>query len=130
MFKSKRFYLNGLIWKVRVVNYLSPMLVDRSGVRSVATTDPVSRTIYFSSDLSGDMLTKVLIHELGHCAMISYNLIDDIHRMVKQEYWYDAEEWMCNFISDYGMKIFSIVYSILGEEAFDYVIYRIEKLIA
>ena len=62
--------------------------------------------------------------------MISFNLLEDIHRMVKPEYWFEAEEWLCNFLSDYGFKIFSIAYSILSEDAFDYVIYRFERMIA
>ena len=106
------------------------MLMDRTGTHTVATTDPITRTIYLSSYLHDGMLVKVLIHELGHCAMISFNLIEDIHRMVKPEYWLEAEEWLCNFLSDYGLKIFSIAYSILGEEAFDYVLYRFERMIA
>lgn len=130
MFKQKQFYLNGLVWKIRVVNHRSSMLMDRTGTRTVATTDPTTRTVYLSSDLHDGMLVKVLIHELGHCAMISFNLIEDIHRMVKPEYWLEAEEWLCNFLSDYGLKIFSIAYSILGEEAFDYVLYRFERMIA
>ena len=84
------------------------MLMDRTGTFTVATTDPITRTVYLSSDLHDGMLVKVLIHELGHCAMISFNLIEDIHRMVKPEYWFEAEEWLCNFLSDYGFKIFSI----------------------
>lgn len=104
--------------------------MDRTGTHTVATTDPITRTVYLSSDFHDGMLVKVLIHELGHCAMISFNLIEDIHKMVKPEYWLEAEEWLCNFLSDYGLKIFSIAYSILGEEAFDYVIYRFERMIA
>ena len=49
-----------------------------------------------------------MIHELGHCAIFSFDLLPDIHRMVKEKYWIEAEEWMCNFIADYGMMIFSI----------------------
>lgn len=55
------------------------MLMDRTGTHTVATTDPIIRTVYLSSDLHDGMLVKVLIHELGHCAMISFNLIEDIH---------------------------------------------------
>ena len=130
MFKQKQFYLNGLVWKIRVVNHRNSMLMDRTGTFTVATTDPITKTIYLSSDLHDGMLVKVLIHELGHCAMISFNLLEDIHRMVKPEYWFEAEEWLCNFLSDYGFKIFSIAYSILCEDAFDYVIYRFERMIA
>ena len=76
------------------------------------------------------MLTRVLIHELGHCAIFSFDLLDDIHRMVHPRYWLEAEELVCNFIADYGMKIFSIAYKILGDRAIDVVPREVERMIA
>ena len=61
---------------------------------------------------------------------MNIDLLDDIHRMVKHQYWVEAEEWVCNFIADYGLKIFSVAYSILGDEAWIFVPYELEKLIA
>ena len=92
-------------------------LVERSGRRTVATTDPKTGCIYLSNELRGKFLTKVLLHELGHCVIFSFNLLDDIHRMVLPKYWFEAEEWVCNFIADYGESIFGVAYSILGEDA-------------
>lgn len=108
----------------------SGWLVDRTGNLTVATTDPHTRCIYLSTDLSGDFLNRVLIHELGHCVMISYDLLDDIHRMIYPEYWIEAEEWVCNFIADYGLKIFSEAYRILGDDAWLVVPYELEKMVA
>ena len=62
-------------------------------------------TVYFSSALHGEALKRVLTHEVCHCAMMSYNLIEDIHRMVLPTYWVEAEEWVCNLIADYGASI-------------------------
>lgn len=87
-------------------------------------------TIFMSRSLSGALLIKVLIHELGHCALVSYGLLDDIHKVVKPEYWILAEEWVCNFIADYGAKIFSIAYSILGNDAWMFIPYELDKVIA
>jgi hypothetical protein len=50
--------------------------------------------------------------------------------MVYKRYWTEAEEWVCNFIADYGSKIFSIAYSFLGQDAFYFVPYEIEKMMA
>ena len=124
------FYMNGRLWHVRFVSPYSPYLVDRTDTLRVATTDPETSTIYLSKDLSGDFLNRVLIHELGHCAMVSYHLLEDIHRMVKPKYWMDAEEWVCNFIADYGLKIFSAAYSILGDQAWIYLPQEMGRLIA
>ena len=123
-----RFSMNGHSWNVRFVDAVSPMLMDRTNTQTVATTDPRTHLIYISNEIYGDFLIRVLIHELGHCALFSFNLLDDIHRMVKPEYWVEAEEWVCNFIADYGFKIFSSAFSILGYDAWRYIPYEFEKL--
>lgn len=46
--------------------------------------------------------------------MFSFDLLRDIHRMVHPEYWLEAEEWVCNFIADYGLLIFSCLDAIDG----------------
>ena len=124
------FTMNGYSWRVCFVDSDDPMLVDRTGELTVATTDPETLRVYISNSLDGSFLTRVLVHELGHCAMFSFGLLDDIHRMVHPRYWIEAEEWVCNFIADYGMKIFSVAYSILGERAIEVVPYEVERLVA
>lgn len=100
--------MNGYVWRVRYVHPKSDLLIDRTGNARVATTDPTTLCIYISQELYGDFSDRVLIHELGHCALFSFDLLADIHRMVHREYRIDAEEWICNFIADYGRLIFSI----------------------
>lgn len=106
------------------------MLVDRTGMLTVATTDPSTLTIYISNAIHGSFLTRVVIHELGHCAIYSFNLLDDIHRMVYPDMWIEAEEWVCNFIADYGMSIYEAAYDILGPNAVSVVPLEIERLIS
>lgn len=107
-----------------------PMLVDRSGKATVATTDPSTLSIYISDELDDEFLTRVLIHELGHCTIFSFGLLGDIHRMVYPLYWEEAEEWVCNFIADYGMMIFSIAKDTLGNKAVEIVPQELERLVA
>lgn len=122
--------MNGYLWKAVYVKPNDPMLVDRTGSLTVATTDPTNLTVYISNSLHGDFLNRVLIHELGHCAIFSFNLLPDIHRMCYPEYWVEAEEWVCNFIADYGLSIFEEAYYILGPEALYLVPREIERLIS
>lgn len=122
--------MNGYLWKVREVSSTSAMLIDRTGETRVATTDPVTRCVYLSDELCGDFKTTVLLHELGHCVMFSYGLLRDIHAVVDPEYWIEAEEWVCNFIADYGREVFQIVYEQFGEEAWECIPYEIERLIS
>ena len=122
--------MNGYSWKAVYVRPNDPMLVDRNAVLTVATTDPSTRTVYISNSIHGDFLVRVLVHELGHCAIFSYNLLPDIHRMVYPKYWEEAEEWVCNFIADYGMSIYRAAYDILGFSALDMIPQEIERLIS
>lgn len=99
--------MNGRLWRVRFVDPDSPYLVDRTGRRTLAVTDPKLQHVFVARGLRGPMLRKVLIHELGHVALVSYDLLPELHRMVKPVYWTDAEEWACNWIADYGDMIFA-----------------------
>ena len=122
--------MNGYLWHVYFVDPDDPILVDRTGTLTVATTDPTTLSVYISNDLSKDFRFHVLIHELGHCALFSFDLIDDIHRAVYPSNWVEAEEWVCNFIADYGLRIFRIAYDVLGDEAIDIVPHEVERMIA
>lgn len=107
-----------------------PMLVDRSGTLTVATTDPSTLTVYISEELNDKFLSRVLVHELGHCVIFSFGLLGDIHRMVHPFYWEEAEERVCNFIADYGMMIFSTASKTLGDRAVEIVPQELERLVA
>lgn len=123
----KSFYMNGYLWHVKYTNPFDDKLVDRTQKLRVATTDPYDLCVYLSQELEGDFLNKVLIHELGHCTMFSFGLLYDIHRMVKPEYWIDAEEWICNFIADYGTYIFNIACNMLGKDILEIIPYEMER---
>lgn len=106
----------------------SPMLIDRTNKRRVATTNPETQTVFISSAIAGGFRVRVLIHELGHCALFSFDLLSDIHRVVPREYWIDAEEWVCNLIADYGLNIFRAAYSVVGNVAWTYIPRRLEQM--
>ena len=121
------FYINGIHWNVQWTNPSNPILVDRTNVLTCAVTDPETMTIYLSDRLKGEFLNHVLIHELGHCVMFSYGLVNEIHRMCKKRFWIEMEEFCANLLADYGRQIFGIAYSVLGEQAIHVVPYHIEK---
>lgn len=124
------FTLNGDVWRVRMVDWGSNALVDRTDNLRLATTDPNTMTIYLSNRLSGSLLSRVLIHEIGHAVMWSYDLFGELHRMVKPEYWIEAEEWICNFIADYGMTIFARAARVMGGKALTCIPAAMENLVA
>lgn len=114
---SDRFVMNGYLWKIRFVNEDDQVLMERTGRKTIATTDPIELTINLSDRLTGDELMTVFLHELGHAAMVSYHLIPKIHEMTKREYWIDMEEFICNFLADFGFKIFTTAFDKLGYDA-------------
>lgn len=122
--------MNGYLWRVMYVDPESNYLIDRTGSLTLATTDPDTLCVYISNELQGDFLIRVLVHEIGHCALFSFDLLGEIHKVVDPYYWIEAEEWVCNFIADYGLKIFSVARSILGDNAWVFIPYELERLIA
>lgn len=122
--------MGDLLWRVCRCLPDDPILVDRTGRLTLATTDPKTLTVYLSEELTGEELNRVLVHEMGHCALYSFDLLEAIRRMTYPAYWVEAEEWVCNFIADYGMQIFSAARHVLGEAALDIVPREVEKLIA
>lgn len=98
--------INDYIWKFQFTRPTDYVLIDRTGSLCYATTDPVTKNVYISNDIFGEFLERVITHEIGHCVIFSYNLLPVIHRMVIPEYWIEAEEWVCNFVADYGPEIF------------------------
>lgn len=123
------FTLNGITWRIQIVPPSSHYLTDRTGLIRVATTDPDTNRIYLSNRLRGNFKIRVLLHELGHATMVSYGLLDELHHFIEPEYWIEAEEWVCNFIADYGRKIFSVAYKELGEDAWRVVPMELDKII-
>lgn len=124
------FVMNGYEWHILRVDPNDPRLVDRTRTARLATTDPNDLCVYLSNELSGEMLTRVLIHELGHCAIFSYGLEREIHRFVKRRYWVEAEESICNFLADYGRIIFNRVAEVLGKDAWRVIPFEFDRLIS
>ena len=99
------FTMNGCTWCVKYVMANSKELIDRTGKYRAATTDPKTLMIYISDTVPEGKLPQVLIHEMTHAAIFSYNLLPDIHRMVKKRYWVEAEEWVCNLLANHAADI-------------------------
>ena len=112
----KQFYMNGYLWRVRFVSPHDNVLIDRTGQRTLAVSDYSTMTISIANNLHGELLNRVFIHELGHCVMFSYGLLTELHRMVKKRYWVDAEEFVCNILSDYGQFVIGTARDILGNQ--------------
>lgn len=124
------FAMNGDVWKAISVRWDDSRLIDRTGELRLATTDPRTRTVCYSDILTGSMLERVLIHEMGHCAMVSYGLLPKLHKMVKPQYRVEMEEWVCNFLADYGIEVYERAKAVIGSAAIKIVPKALEKFAA
>lgn len=91
-----------------------PRLVDREGKLTVGTTDPMTRTVHISNELSAPMLDRVLLHEVAHAVTISYNLLDPMHENVPEGYWVDVEEWTAQVVENHGIEAAVLASQSLG----------------
>ena len=126
----KTFEMNGLLWQVIDVPEDSPFLIDRTGRRTVATTDGKTLCVYVSDSVSGDFRKRVIAHEMGHATCFSYGLLDEIRRCCYPSKRIEMEEFICNFVADHGEMIFEITYSLLGDDALRMLPKYLERLVA
>ena len=96
------FTINGEHWRVVLCSVHHPMLVRSDGSLSIGACDDRSKTIYLNQNLKGDLLKKVLCHELTHAAMFSYNV----------ELTLEQEEMLAELIATYGEEIIDITNTI------------------
>lgn len=85
--------VNGLNWKIKFTHNENDLIVDGS-VR-LGVTDRNRLTIYLYDNLYGNLLRKVLIHELTHAWLFSYDYELDV----------EFEEMLCNFVDTYAEEI-------------------------
>lgn len=107
-------------WSVRMVGPDSPALIDRTGSRCLGTTDPSCHCVYLSDTIKGDMLARVLVHEMTHATLWSTGMIAELRSMVKPWRRIDAEEWVCNLMADFGWSTFVQARAIMGPRAIMY----------
>lgn len=123
----KTFFVNGYTWRVIFVPPYDTRLIASNHKYCLGTTDPDRLTVYIDKTIHGSLLRKVLIHELGHCVIFSYNLIEILNNMIGSDAR-NLEEWLCNYLVDYGEQIFTIAYEILGIDAINFLPYEYTSL--
>ena len=87
--------INDVYWKLAFVPPDFPLLQRMNGEYTIGACDNLTRTIYINELLSGDLLKKVLCHQITHAAMFSYNVDLSI----------EQEELIADLISTYGDEI-------------------------
>lgn len=104
-------WLNGVPWHVQRVGPDSPALIDRTGKRALATTDPRTRLICVADGLSPERLAHVMAHEAAHACMVSYGMLDEVREFSRDPV--RAEEWACSLVADHGAEIMAAAAGVL-----------------
>lgn len=91
------FLINNVYWKLAFVPANFPLLrrIGGDGSFSIGACDNLTRTIYINENLQGQLLKKVLCHQITHAAMFSYN----VNLSLQQQ------ELIADLISTYGEEI-------------------------
>lgn len=89
--------INGRAWDVVLVTPRDKNLINDDGIYTFGMTDNILSSIFISNALYGEMLYKVLCHEIAHAYSFSYNI-----KMDREE-----EERLAQFVSEYGRSIVS-----------------------
>ena len=99
------FLINNVYWKLAFVAPHFPLLQRVNGEFTIGACDNLTRTIYINNLLQGDLLKKVLCHEIVHAAMFSYNVDLTI----------EQEQLVADLISTYGEEIIYITNKIFNK---------------
>lgn len=99
------FLINNIYWKLAFVPIDFPLLQRMDGTYAIGACDNLTRTIYISEILHGDLLRKVLCHQITHAAMFSYNVDLTIQQ----------QELVADLISTYGEEIVYITNKIFNK---------------
>ena len=89
------FQINGETWFIKFVNPDNFILKMPNNKYTIGVCEDRTKTIYLSNRLRGNLLKKVLCHELVHAAMFSYDVELDL----------EQEELLANLIATYGEEI-------------------------
>lgn len=78
-------------------------LVRSDGTLTLGVTDKTVLTIYLYAKLKGELLRKVLLHELTHAFIFSYGYYLTI----------EEEEFICSFMDTYAWDLTSLTDNLL-----------------
>lgn len=81
--------VNGIKWRIVFTN--NPDDLDLNGTIRLGITDRNTHTVYIHNSLQGEMLKKVLLHELTHVWLFSYGYDLSV----------EIEEMLCGFVDTF-----------------------------
>lgn len=86
--------INNITWEIIFTNDINDLTLN-NGNSTLGLTDLSSKTIYLYYNLRGPLLRRVLMHEITHAFIFSYNYYLTL----------SEEEFICSFIDTYADNI-------------------------
>lgn len=100
------FTINGDLWNVKYVSpYDSSLKHFNSDTYALGCCNNMDKTIYINNTLRGELMKKVLCHEITHAAMFSYGV----------NITYDQEELVADLLATYGEEVIDITNKIFNK---------------
>lgn len=94
-----------------------PLLIDRTGIPRLATTDPNSKTIRMSMAVMPPMFDQVLVHEASHVMMVETGVSDLLSAVTDERRYIIAEEMLAWFLEHHAIEVIDAVSQSLGRPA-------------
>lgn len=98
-------HINDIIWRIRFVSNYDSSLLKTDGTYALGACYNNTKTIYINSNLYGNLLRRVLSHEITHAVIFSQNIVLD----------YEQEELFANLITNYGKEILELTELIINK---------------
>lgn len=110
----KPFVVNGDLWRVAWVPPGDPSLIDRTGMHRLATADLVGKVISVSADVAPPLLDKVLLHEVAHAVIASYDLFSPLKALLPEDMWIVVDEWSAQLVENHSLEATLLAAESLG----------------
>lgn len=104
----------GRVWRVVRVSPDDPLLMDRTGIRRIATADPTSKVIRISWDVMPPLFDQVYLHEATHAIMEEAGVNDLLSQLPDERQQVMAEELLAWFLETHAIEVIDAVSSSLG----------------
>lgn len=106
--------IGGNVWRVVRVSPGDPLLIDRTGVSRLATTDPSTRTIRISEAVPIRLFDRVYLHEAAHAAMDGAGVPELLAGVLEDDERVLVEELMAWFVETHSIQVIDAVGMSLG----------------
>lgn len=106
--------IRGNVWRVVRVTPGDPLLVDRTGTSTIATTDPLRKVIRISTSVPLSMFDRVYLHEVAHAIMDETGVTELLSAVSDRDRRILLEETLAWFLETHAIEAIDAASRSLG----------------